>query len=136
MPARQAALSAGGEGVQASVSGSISNRASAPLPVAEVTRIFVRGLQKEVLPPEDVTYVGRLVARHTGLSTEEAEARVNQVFANIKTELNQLETSARQATDKARSTSSKVALWFFVALLVGAFTGSYSATIGGRQRDL
>jgi len=26
-------------------------------------------------------------------------------------------------------------LWIFIALLIGAFSASYAATIGGKQRD-
>jgi hypothetical protein len=36
---------------------------------------------------------------------------------------------------KARSAAAQTALWTFVALLVGAFSASFAATIGGRQRD-
>lgn len=103
--------------------------------LAEVSRIFARAVQQENLPAEDVTYAGRLVARHTGLSAQQAEERVSETFESVQTELRELETSAREAADEARATSAKIALWFFVALLIGAFTGSYSATIGGRQRD-
>jgi hypothetical protein len=101
----------------------------------EVSRIFTRALGNDALPQEDLTYVGRLVAQHTGLSEMEAEARVSDIFARTQAELTQMETTARAAADEARAASMKVALWFFVALLAGAFVGSYSATIGGRQRD-
>jgi len=38
---------------------------------------------------------------------------------------------SQDAIDAAR----KTALWMFVSLLIGAFTASWLATIGGRQRD-
>jgi hypothetical protein len=37
--------------------------------------------------------------------------------------------------DRARSVAAQTALWSFLALLVGAFSASVAATIGGRQRD-
>jgi len=37
---------------------------------------------------------------------------------------------------EAHAASAKVALWLFVALLAGAFTGSFSAIYGGKQGDL
>jgi hypothetical protein len=80
--------------------------------------------------------VSGVVAQHTGLSQQEAEMRVNETFAKFQTELQDMETTARTAADEARAASAKVALWFFVALLAGAFVGSFSATYGGRQRDL
>lgn len=108
-----------------------------PVPaLAEVTRIFVRALGSEQLPQADRTYVARLVARHTGISAQEAEMRVDTVFGDVTAELQERAMRVRQAADEARATSAKVALWFFVALLAGAFTGSYAATLGGRQRDL
>jgi hypothetical protein len=35
----------------------------------------------------------------------------------------------------ARKATAHLLLWFFLALLMGAFSASYAATIGGRQRD-
>jgi hypothetical protein len=101
----------------------------------EVSRIFSRAVSQDQLSDDDATYIGRLVAQHTGLTENEAAARVNDVFARTQAELSQMETSAREAADEARAATAKTALWFFVALLIGAFVGSYSATVGGRQRD-
>jgi len=36
---------------------------------------------------------------------------------------------------RVRSAAAQTALWTFVALLIGAFSASIAATIGGRQRD-
>lgn len=38
-------------------------------------------------------------------------------------------------TETAREASAYAALWIFVALLIGAFSASLAATIGGKQRD-
>ncbi len=40
-----------------------------------------------------------------------------------------------EAQANARSAAAQTALWTFVALLVGAFSASLAATLGGRQRD-
>jgi hypothetical protein len=37
--------------------------------------------------------------------------------------------------ERARSVAAQTALWSFLALIVGAFSASVAATIGGRQRD-
>jgi hypothetical protein len=44
--------------------------------------------------------------------------------------------SSERAADKARKDSAYSALWFAIALLIGAFTASLAATYGGRARDL
>jgi hypothetical protein len=68
--------------------------------------------------------LARLVAARTGISQQEAEKRVSDVI-----------TSARQAADTARKATAHLLLWVFLALLIGAFSASFAATIGGRQRD-
>jgi hypothetical protein len=40
-----------------------------------------------------------------------------------------------QDRERARSVAAQTALWSFLALIVGAFSASVAATIGGRQRD-
>jgi hypothetical protein len=68
--------------------------------------------------------LARLVAARTGISQPEAEKRVADVIA-----------SARLAEDAARKATAHLLLWLFLALLIGAFSASFAATIGGRQRD-
>lgn len=101
----------------------------------EVTRIMVRGLKNETLAAEDRAYVAQLVSEHTGMSPSDAQARVDQVFNNLQTELREAEAKAKQVADEARAASAKMFLWFFVSLLIGAFIGSFVATFGGKQRD-
>jgi hypothetical protein len=38
-------------------------------------------------------------------------------------------------TEKTRKAAAHSLLWIFLALLIGAFSASFSATIGGKQRD-
>lgn len=102
---------------------------------AEVSRIFMNISVTEPLLPEDMQYVGQLVAQHTGLSQQDAEKRVTDVYARAQLKLNQIEMTAKEATDQARKASAFAALWMFVSLLIGAFVASLAATYGGRQRD-
>lgn len=44
-------------------------------------------------------------------------------------------TLTPQELDKARKDAARTCLWIFVALYIGAFSASISATFGGRQRD-
>lgn len=91
---------------------------------AEVGRIFANALGQNQIPPADQSYLARLVAARTGIGNQEAEKRVSDAMAN-----------ARQALDTARKATAHLLLWLFLALLIGAFTASFAATIGGRQRD-
>jgi hypothetical protein len=91
---------------------------------AEAERILVKGLKDTQMPVADQSYLVRLVAGRTGLSESDAEKRVSDVI-----------TQARQAEDTARKATAHFLLWLFLSLLMGAFSASFAATIGGRQRD-
>ncbi len=88
---------------------------------AEVSRIFMQASLAEVLQPEDMRYVGQLVAQRTGLSQQDAEKRVTHVYAKAQAKARDAEVTARDTADKARKASAYSALWLFVSLLIGAF---------------
>lgn len=102
---------------------------------AEVGRIFTNFSRSEPLPPEDLRYVGQLVAQRTGLSQQDAEKRVTDIYTRAQAKLQEAEVVAKDTADKARKASAYAALWIFVSLLGGAFVASLAATFGGRQRD-
>lgn len=77
----------------------------------------------------------QIVAQRTGLSQQDAEKRVSDVYAKAQAKVRDAEVAARDATDKARKTSAYSALWLFVSPLIGAFVASLAATLGGRRRD-
>ena len=64
------------------------------------------------------------MAARTGLNQQDAERRVSEVI-----------TEARQAEDTVRKATAHLLLWVFLSLLTGAFSASFAATIGGKQRD-
>jgi hypothetical protein len=110
---------------------------AAPLPLAEVGRIFASGLRAgAALPADDTRYVAQLVAQRTGMAPADAQKRVTDTYNRLQAQLRDAETQARDAADKARKASAYAALWIFVSLLAGAFVASLAATFGGRQRDL
>ncbi|TLP63404.1 MULTISPECIES: hypothetical protein [Pseudomonas] len=113
-------------------------RSEGPAPVSEdaangvAARILAKGVANDgALPAEDRAYLAQLVAQRTRLTLPEAEARVDQVMAQVQ----QLKVQAKQAADKAASVAAWTALWTFVALLCGAFFASLAALFGGRLRD-
>lgn len=104
--------------------------------MSEVTRIFMNTVRTGPLPAEDAAYAAQLVAQRTGLTQQEAEKRVADVYTRMQTRFTTAQTAAREAADKARKTSAYAALWIFISLLGGAFVASVTAIYGGRQRDL
>jgi hypothetical protein len=86
--------------------------------------IFITSLKQGEISQQDKNYLDQLVMARTGLSQGDADKRVTDVFA-----------SAQQAAEATRKAVAHSLLWAFVALLIGAFCASFSATIGGRQRD-
>jgi hypothetical protein len=90
----------------------------------EIGRIFAHALRQGEISAADKTYLAGLIAAKTGLSASDADKRVSDVLVN-----------ARQVEDDARKVTARMLLWSFLALLMGAFSASFAATIGGRQRD-
>jgi hypothetical protein len=102
----------------------------------EITRIFLNSLPAHGdLSADDSQYVARIVVQRTGISADAARARVASTWSQLQDKVNAMQAAARKAADDARKVSIHVTLWLFVSLLVGAFTASLLATIGGRQRE-
>jgi hypothetical protein len=101
----------------------------------EVTRIIVNSMAMKSLPPADLSYISQLVSSHTGLTQQEAETRVNQIYASMQAKMRNAEIAAKEAAEKARKASIYSTLWLFVSLLMGAFSASLAAICGGRCRD-
>jgi hypothetical protein len=97
----------------------------------EAGRILATGLAQGDLSANDRGYLAQVVAARTGLSQPDAEKRVSDAVAQAKA----AEVKAREAADAARKAAAYLALATFLALLIGAFTASYTATLGGRLRD-
>jgi hypothetical protein len=92
---------------------------------SEAGRVFVHALAERQLAADDQAYLAETVAAHTGISRAEASKRVGDIY-----------TEDLLAADNARKAVAHSLYWLFVALLIGAFTGSWAATLGGKRRDL
>lgn len=132
---RDAAAAAPSDGTNESAAASDASQRASSKDAAEVSRIFMNFNRSEPLPAEDIRYVGQIVAQRTGLSQQDSETRVADVYTKAQAKVRDAEVAARDATDKARKASAYSALWLFVSLLVGAFIASLAATFGGRRRD-
>jgi hypothetical protein len=92
---------------------------------AEAGHVLAAALRQPAIGSPDRTYLATLVAARTGLSPADAASRVDQVVA-----------VERQAVDDARKAVAHSLYWLVVALLIGAFSASLAAVVGGRRRDL
>jgi hypothetical protein len=90
----------------------------------EAGRLFTAALSRPEAAAGDTGYLAQIVSARTGLGSAEAQKRVSDTLAD-----------ARQAADALRKATAHLLLWIFLALLIGAFSASFAATIGGRQRD-
>ncbi len=94
-------------------------------------RILIRDLAAGGLTPDDRTYLARTIAARNGMSQAEAEQRVDQTVAQIKS----AEDQARQAAEKARKAAAFGSIATALAMVVGAFIAAVSAALGGKLRD-
>jgi hypothetical protein len=106
-------------------------RADAAAIRGEAGRIFARSAINGELPDEDRTYLVQMVATNANLSQEEAEARVDQVLANVEA----ARTEAEEAAETARKTGVLAAFLTAAAFLVSAVAAFWAAQKGGNHRD-
>ncbi|MCP3716427.1 hypothetical protein [Paraburkholderia sp. CNPSo 3281] len=102
----------------------------------EIARIFLNSLPAGgALSAEDTEYVAHIVAEKTGLAPAYARARVRTTWSRLQEKVNAEENAARAAVETLRRATVRVTLWLFISLLMGAFSASLMATIGGRMRE-
>jgi hypothetical protein len=91
----------------------------------EIGRILATGLTRTgSVSDADKSYLASVVAARTGLSQQEAEARVNQTI-----------TQAKAAADAARKSARNFAFWLAFAMLAGALSAALAAIEGGNLRN-
>ena len=99
--------------------------------VAEISRILLNGAVQGQIPDDDKNYLATVVAARTGLSADDAKARVETVLKRI----DDAKVAAQKVADDARKSAATTALLGALSLLVGAFIASAAAALGGAQRD-
>jgi hypothetical protein len=91
----------------------------------ELARLLATDFRNDGEPSAtDRGYMAKVVAARTGLSQADADKRVNDTIAQIKTDL-----------DKARKAAMQLAIWLTLSLFIGAFAAALAATEGGGLRD-
>ncbi len=103
---------------------------------SEITRILANATRTGELPAVDLQYVGKVISNRTGMSQQESEKRVKEMFAQAQERIKQAKATTRKIAEDARKATAYSVLWISISLLIGAFIASWTATIGGRKRDL
>ncbi len=98
---------------------------------AEVGGIVRRGLAAGDVPTDDRAYLAQVVARNTGVTEDEARARVDQGIEQTKAAVQK----AREAADKARKAAIIAAFGLAASLAIGLAAAMWGAGLGGRHRD-
>lgn len=92
---------------------------------AEIGRILATGLTRTgSVSDADKSYLASVIAARTGLSQQDAEARVNQTI-----------TQAKTAADAARKSARNFSFWLAFAMLAGALSAALAAIEGGNLRN-
>ena len=94
----------------------------------QVTRILATSVRNGKLADDDRAYLASLVAARTGVSQDEAQRRVDDMF-------NRAREGLKQAADNARKAAAFVSFWTFMALLFGAVAATLGGILGGELRD-
>jgi hypothetical protein len=101
----------------------------------QAIRILMGGFARGDIQARDREYLAKLVAARTGLSPQEAQARVDQTINEAREAAARAETEARIAADKARKASILGAFLAAASLLISAAAAASGAALGGRHRD-
>ncbi len=99
---------------------------------AEAARILANGVVTGDVPTSDRAYLAELVASRTGVSTEEAQKRVDSAIAQAKA----ADLKARELADRTRKAAAETSIFTALSMLVGAFIACIAAALGGQRRDL
>ncbi len=102
---------------------------------AEVGRIVATSLRNGDMTAADRTYVASVIAAQTGIAQADAEKRISDAIQQAKDTAAKAEQTARETADTARKAAAQLALATFIAMLIGALSASFAATLGGRARD-
>jgi hypothetical protein len=98
---------------------------------AEVSRILLSAAASGTLDPADRQYLVDTVAARAGIPPEEAQQRVDEIYAQAQ----QLEAEARAAADRARRIAVVAAFMTAASLLIGGVGAYFGAVLGGNHRD-
>jgi len=98
--------------------------------IAPVNRIFAASIKNGQLDPKDKATLVAIVQQQTGLPQAEAEKRVDDTYAQLKT----AEAKVRDLAEKARKAALITAFGVAATLLIGAAAATVGAAAGAHHR--
>jgi hypothetical protein len=98
---------------------------------APLVRTFTRSLANGSLSDQDRSYLGLVVARHTGMPQADAEKRVDAAFTQAKN----AEQKARDAANAARKKAALAGFLTAATFAIACAAAALAAGLGGRDRD-
>ena len=117
----------------AATGGSTAGAGTAAVPGSsdEIRRIFSSANAEGQISADDRTYLSQLVARNTGLSEADAQARVDTVLESVRT----AQAEARRLAEQARKFAILMTFLTAATIAVGAAAAWFAAGLGGKHRD-
>jgi hypothetical protein len=100
-------------------------------PRMETAHIVANAATTGSVPDADRTYLAEQVAARTGVSQQEAQARVDAFVSGVT----QAQEKVKADADAARKAAAQASIYLALSMLIGAFIASVSAALGGRLRD-
>jgi hypothetical protein len=97
----------------------------------EAVRILANAALEGQISQEDRAYLGTLTARNTGLTPDDANARVDNVLQQVE----RAKTKAKKMADDARKAAATMAFVTVLSMFIGAFIACAAAALGGHLRD-
>ncbi len=97
----------------------------------EVTRIIGGALADDELQDADRQYLASVVSARSGISQEEAQARVDETW----TQAQEAKAAAQEAAETARRIGLVAAFLTAASLFASALGAYFGATLGGNHRD-
>lgn len=102
---------------------------------AQIGRIITRSAMTGTLEESDKAYLSQLVAQRTGLSQDEARARVDETLKRAEEMRTAAVEQAQEVAEQARKAGAQAAFWTALASLLTGIAAWYAAQLGGRHRD-
>ena len=106
-----------------------------PAANSEIARILTVAIASGEINAADRTHLARLVASRSGLSQADAERRVDETWARMKTMRVEAETKVRDAAETARKGGVMAAFLAAAISLAGLAAAVWAAGVGGIHRD-
>ncbi len=99
---------------------------------AEIARLIGQRIANGSLSQPDNDRLVALVSAETGMPSDDAKARIQQVEQQAQQTIQQAKDQARQAADATAHATSVGAFWIFGTLLLGAIVAVLAASTGAR----